>query len=93
MKERINDDTDRLLSINEMADRLNISIASMTKIMNNGYLPFVKCGRMGRNGGIRRYVRKVTFNKFLEQLEGQDLKTFIDDKEEIPGHGLQLCEA
>lgn len=80
MKERINDDTDRLLSINEMADRLNISVASMTKIINNGHLPFVKCGRMGRNSGIRRYVRKVTFNKFVEQLEGRDLKEFIDDE-------------
>lgn len=81
MKERINDDTDRLLSIGEMADRLNISVVNMTKIINNGHLPFVRCGRTGRNSGIRRYVRKVTFNKFMEQLEGQDLKMFIDGEE------------
>jgi excisionase family DNA binding protein len=77
MKKMVIDDTDRLLSIEEVAARLNISQQSVAQLLNKGKLAFIKCGTIGRGGTARRYVRKYTFNKFLAALEGQDLKDLI----------------
>lgn len=77
MKEIILDDADRLLPVSEVAVRLNISKDNVAKLLNNGVLPFIRCGTAGRSGGPRRYIRKATFNKFLEKLEGQDLKDLL----------------
>ena len=78
MKEIILDDTDRLLPITEVAARLNISQDNVAKLLNKGIIPFIKCGTAGRTGGQRRYIRKRTFNQFLEKLEGNDLKELIN---------------
>lgn len=78
MKELIFDDADRLLSLKEVSMRLNISPANVAKLLNNGSLAFVRCGNQGRAGTPRRYVRKVTLNRFLELLEGQDLKELVE---------------
>lgn len=77
MRKIIEDDTDRLLPIEEVAARLNIAPASVAKLLNTGKLAYIKCGTIGRGGTARRYVRKYTFNKFLAALEGQDLKELI----------------
>ena len=76
-KNIITDDTDRLLSIEEVAARLNISQQSVAQLLNKGKLAFIKCGTAGRGGTARRYVRKYTFNKFLAAMEGQDLRELI----------------
>lgn len=60
------DDADRLMSIQEVAERLKTSPTNVARLLNGGEILAVKFGR-------RRYVRKVTLNAYLERIEGDDL--------------------
>lgn len=65
-KEMILDDTDRLLSLEEVRIRLKTSSRVVSKLINSGVLPVIKVNSSRR-------VRKIAFNEFLNKCDGQDL--------------------
>ncbi len=73
----IADDADRLMSLEEVALRLKTSPPVVRKIIDVGLLSVCKF-----RGGIRR-VRKVTFNKFLDFLDGKDLEELLNEYQKL----------
>ena len=69
-KSTIYDDADRLMAIDEVAERLKTSPSNVARLINNGVIAAIRFGR-------RRYIRKVTLNAFLEKIEGKDLGKLI----------------
>lgn len=65
-KSTVYDDADRLMAIDEVAERLKTSPSNVVRLINNGVIAAIRFGR-------RRYIRKLTLNAFLEKIEGQDL--------------------
>ena len=65
-KSTIYDDADRLLTIDEVAQRLKTSPERIAALINGGLTRAVKIGR-------GRYIRKYTLHAFLESIEGKDL--------------------
>lgn len=63
----MSDNTDRLMSIREVAERLRTSKPFVAELVNTGLL---KCLSFK---GQRRMIRKVTFNRFLEKYDGKDI--------------------
>ena len=64
MKEEIiPDDTDRLLSVEEVAERLRTGKQFVRSLINAGLLPALSFRR-------NRRVRKMSLNKFLEKYDG-----------------------
>lgn len=75
MKDRmIYDDCDRLLSLDEVAARLKTSSTVVSRIIKAGLLTTLKLGPYKR-------VRKVTFNAFLRQYDGQNLTDVLEGAE------------
>ena len=64
------DDTDRLMSIAEVAARLRTSSPFVSSLVNKGFLSALKFGK-------NRRIRKVVFNEFLEKNDGKDLQELI----------------
>lgn len=69
-KSTIYDDADRLMAIDEVAERLKTSPTRIAALINGGFIRAVKFGR-------RRYIRKFTLNAFLESVEGKDLDDML----------------
>lgn len=75
MKEEIiPDDTDRLLSVEEVAERLRTGKQFVRSLINAGLLPALSFRR-------NRRVRKMSLNKFLEKYDGQDLYEVLEEKQ------------
>lgn len=75
MKEEIiTDDTDRLLSVEEVAERLRTGKQFVRSLINAGLLPALSFRRNKR-------VRKMSLNKFLEEYDGQDLYEVLEGKQ------------
>lgn len=75
MKEEIiPDDTDRLLSVEEVAERLRTGKQFVRSLINAGLLPALSFRR-------NRRVRKMSLNKFLEKYDGQDLYEVLEGKQ------------
>lgn len=75
MKEEIiPDDTDRLLSVEEVAERLRTGKQFVRSLINAGLLPALSFRR-------NRRVRKMSLNKFLEEYDGQDLYEVLEGKQ------------
>lgn len=66
----VEDDADRLMPLREVAARLATSVPSVRRIIEGNHLPVVRNGK-------RTYVRKVTLDGFLMELEGRDLADLI----------------
>ena len=62
----LNDDTDRLLSLDEVAARMRTSRALVSALVEAGALPVLRFRR-------DRRVPKSVFNRFLEAHIGEDL--------------------
>lgn len=73
-KELIIDDTDRLLSVEEVAERLRTGKQFVRCLINAGLLPALSFRR-------NRRIRKVSLNKFLEEYDGQDLYEVLEGKQ------------
>ena len=73
-KELIMDDADRLLSVEEVADRLRTGKQFVRRLINAGLLPALSFRR-------NRRIRKVSLNKFLEEYDGQDLYEVLEGKQ------------
>ncbi|MBD9084312.1 MAG: DNA-binding protein [Dialister invisus] len=73
-KELIMDDTDRLLSVEEVAERLRTGKQFVRSLINAGLLPALSFRR-------NRRVRKMSLNKFLEKYDGQDLYEVLEEKQ------------
>nr|DAO04498.1 MAG TPA: helix-turn-helix domain protein [Caudoviricetes sp.] len=74
MKEEIiPDDTDRLLSVEEVAERLRTGKQFVRRLINAGLLPALSFRR-------NRRIRKVSLNKFLEEYDGKDLYEVLEGK-------------
>lgn len=69
-KSTIYDDADRLMAIDEVAERLKTSPTNIARLINNGVIAAIRFGR-------RRYIRKFTLNAFLESVEGKDLDDML----------------
>lgn len=72
-KELIVDDTDRLLSVEEVAERLRTGKQFVRRLINAGLLPALSFRR-------NRRVRKMSLNKFLEKYDGQDLYKVLEER-------------
>lgn len=72
-KEILLDDTDRLLSVEEVADRLRTGKQFVRSLINAGLLPALSFRR-------NRRIRKVSLNKFLEEYDGQDLYKVLEER-------------
>lgn len=73
-KEILLDDTDRLLSVEEVADRLRTGKQFVRRLINAGLLPALSFRR-------NRRIRKVSLNKFLEEYDGKDLYEVLEGKQ------------
>lgn len=73
-KEILLDDTDRLLSVEEVADRLRTGKQFVRRLINAGLLPALSFRR-------NRRIRKVSLNRFLEEYDGQDLYEVLEGKQ------------
>ena len=73
-KEILQDDTDRLLSVEEVAERLRTGKQFVRSLINAGLLPALSFRR-------NRRIRKVSLNKFLEEYDGQDLYEVVEEKQ------------
>lgn len=73
-KEILLDDTDRLLSVEEVADRLRTGKQFVRSLINAGLLPALSFRR-------NRRIRKVSLNKFLEEYDGKDLYEVLEGKQ------------
>nr|DAL84882.1 MAG TPA: helix-turn-helix domain protein [Caudoviricetes sp.] len=73
-KEILQDDTDRLLSVEEVAERLRTGKQFVRSLINAGLLPALSFRR-------NRRIRKVSLNKFLEEYDGQDLYEVLEGKQ------------
>jgi DNA binding domain, excisionase family len=73
-KEIVPDDTDRLLSVEEVAERLRTGKQFVRSLINAGLLPALSFRR-------NRRVRKMSLNKFLEKYDGQDLYEVLEGKQ------------
>lgn len=73
-KEIVPDDTDRLLSVEEVAERLRTGKQFVRSLINAGLLPALSFRR-------NRRVRKMSLNKFLEEYDGQDLYEVLEGKQ------------
>ena len=73
-KEIVPDDTDRLLSVEEVAERLRTGKQFVRSLINAGLLPALSFRR-------NRRIRKVSLNKFLEKYDGQDLYEVLEGKQ------------
>lgn len=73
-KEILQDDTDRLLSVEEVAERLRTGKQFVRSLINAGLLPALSFRR-------HRRIRKVSLNKFLEKYDGQDLYEVLEGKQ------------
>ena len=73
-KEIVPDDTDRLLSVEEVAERLRTGKQFVRSLINAGLLPALSFRR-------NRRIRKVSLNKFLEEYDGQDLYEVLEGKQ------------
>ncbi len=73
-KEILQDDTDRLLSVEEVAERLRTGKQFVRSLINAGLLPALSFRR-------NRRVRKMSLNKFLEKYDGQDLYEVLEGKQ------------
>nr|DAX02415.1 MAG TPA: helix-turn-helix domain protein [Caudoviricetes sp.] len=73
-KELIMDDADRLLSVEEVAERLRTGKQFVRSLINAGLLPALSFRR-------NRRVRKMSLNKFLEKYDGQDLYEVLEGKQ------------
>lgn len=73
-KEILLDDTDRLLSVEEVADRLRTGKQFVRSLINAGLLPALSFRR-------NRRIRKVSLNRFLEEYDGQDLYEVLEEKQ------------
>lgn len=74
-KERIiMDDTDRLLSLDEVSARLKTSPTNVARLVRSGLLTTLRFGNYKR-------VRKVTLNEFLRRYDGQDLLAVLEGAE------------
>lgn len=73
-KEIVPDDTDRLLSVEEVAERLRTGKQFVRNLINAGLLPALSFRR-------NRRVRKMSLNKFLEKYDGQDLYEVLEGKQ------------
>lgn len=73
-KEILQDDTDRLLSVEEVAERLRTGKQFVRSLINAGLLPALSFRR-------NRRIRKVSLNKFLEKYDGQDLYEVLEEKQ------------
>lgn len=65
------DDADRLMSIEEVAKRLRTSPSFVSDLIDSGLL---RALRFRKN----RRIRKITFNKFLEDNDGLDLYDLLE---------------
>ena len=72
-KELIMDDTDGLLSVEEVAERLRTGKQFVRRLINAGLLPALSFRR-------NRRIRKVSLNKFLEEYDGKDLYEVLEGK-------------
>lgn len=70
-KSTVYDDADRLMAIDEVAERLKTSPTRIAALINGGFIRVVKFGR-------RRYIRKYTLNMFLASVEGKDLADMLE---------------
>ena len=68
------DDTDRLMSLDEVAARLKTSNVIVAGLVKTGLLTAIRIGPYKR-------VRKLTFNEFLRQNDGKDLKEILEGAE------------
>ena len=73
-KEILQDDTDRLVSVEEVAERLRTGKQFVRSLINAGLLPALSFRR-------NRRIRKVSLNKFLEKYDGQDLYEVLEGKQ------------
>lgn len=73
-KELIMDDADRLLSVEEVAERLRTGKQFVRRLINTGLLPALSFRR-------NRRIRKVSLNKFLEEYDGKDLYEVLEGKQ------------
>lgn len=73
-KEILMDDADRLLSVEEVAERLRTGKQFVRSLINAGLLPALSFRR-------NRRIRKVSLNKFLEKYDGQDLYEVLEGKQ------------
>lgn len=73
-KELIMDDADRLLSVEEVAERLRTGKQFVRRLINAGLLPALSFRR-------NRRIRKVSLNKFLEEYDGKDLYEVLEGKQ------------
>jgi excisionase family DNA binding protein len=73
-KEILMDDADRLLSVEEVAERLRTGKQFVRSLINAGLLPALSFRR-------NRRVRKMSLNKFLEKYDGQDLYEVLEGKQ------------
>ena len=62
----MSDNTDRLMSIREVAERMRTSKSFVADLINTGLLQCLSFK------GQRRMIRKVTFS-FLEEYDGKDI--------------------
>ena len=73
-KEIVPDDTHRLLSVEEVAERLRTGKQFVRSLINAGLLPALSFRR-------NRRIRKVSLNKFQEEYDGQDLYEVLEGKQ------------
>ena len=73
-KEILLDDTDRLLSVEEVAERLRTGKQFVRSLINAGLLPALSFRR-------NRRIRKVSLNKFLKEYDGKDLYEVLEGKQ------------
>lgn len=66
----IPDDADRLLSVQEVAERLGTNDNTVRKLLDAGKMSYIRFGRYRR-------IRKVVFNQFLADYDGQDLHGLV----------------
>ncbi len=64
-------DGDRLMSIREVGERLGTGSPSVMKMIRTGMLPAIRFRTVTR-------VRKVAFERFLEEWDGKDILSEAD---------------
>lgn len=63
----IPDDGDRLMTLEEVAARLRTSRVTVTKLLKRRLMVPIAVGQ-------HRFIRKYSLNKFLADIEGQDIQ-------------------
>ena len=79
----INDDADRLMSMEETASRLGTSRNFIKRLTDAGLLPSLVFKAR------RRRISKISFNEFVKKYQGYDLYEVLEQKEKEIKFGVK----